>query len=84
MGALDVCPFVPVDGVTMEDCVKLSQEFGQRLASELHVPVFLYECAQEREYRRALSRIRAGEYEGLEEKVQYSSPRPDNNSTFLL
>ena len=61
MGALDVCPFIPVDGVTMEDCVRLSRDFGQRLASELHVPVFLYESVQEKKYRKALSQIRAGE-----------------------
>lgn len=69
IGALDVCPFVPVTNVTMEECVKCSREFSQQLAEELHVPVYLYECAQEKEYRKSLGQIREGEYEGLKEKV---------------
>ena len=53
----------------MAECVQLSRDFGQQLATELGVPVFLYECSQEVEYRKSLSQIRAGEYEGLEAKV---------------
>ena len=70
MGALDVCPFVPVSGVTMDDCVKCSNVFGSRLSEELGVPVYLYECSCIKgEYRRTLPDIRAGEYEGLKDKV---------------
>ena len=69
MGAMDVCPFVPVSNVTMEECVAISQEFGGKLANELGVPVYLYEEAQDKEYRKKLSQIRQGEYEGLAEKV---------------
>ena len=69
MGAMDVCPFVPVSNVTMEECVAISRQFGERLAGELNVPVYLYEEAQDKEYRKKLPQIRKGEYEGLQEKV---------------
>ena len=69
MGAIDVCSFVPVANVTMEECVICSEEFGRRLSSDLGVPVFLYAEAQAKDYRKALSDIRHGEYEGLEMKV---------------
>ncbi len=69
MGAMDVCPFIPVANTSLEECVKCSKILGELLASELGVPVYLYEASQEREYRRYLQNIRKGEYEGLEEKV---------------
>lgn len=69
-GALDVCPFVPVAGVTMEDCVNLAKEFGRRVAAELDVPVFLYEEAQPLEHRKQLKQIRKGEYEALQDKLE--------------
>ena len=53
----------------MEDCVKCSNEFGQLLAETLHVPVYLYEEASSRVYRKTLPQIRSGEYEGLKDKV---------------
>ena len=71
LGALDVCPFVPVANTSMAECVQLSQDFGRQLATELGVPIFLYECSQEAEHRKSLSQIRAGEYEGLATKVGY-------------
>jgi glutamate formiminotransferase/formiminotetrahydrofolate cyclodeaminase len=77
MGALDVCPFVPVSGVTMDDCVACAREFGRRAAEELGIPVYLYEAAAEAEHRRTLSQIRAGEYEGLAEKIVRPEWRPD-------
>lgn len=64
-----MCPFVPVSNVTMEECVDCSSQFGCRLAGELDVPVYLYEEAQQREYRKSLSQIRHGQYEKLAEKV---------------
>ena len=54
VGALDVLPFVPIAGVTMEDCVALARSVGKRIADELHVPVYLYEAAATRPDRRAL------------------------------
>ena len=70
MGALDVCPFIPVSNSTMDDCVKCSNEFGLKLSQMLNVPVYLYEYSCTKgNYRRTLPQIRAGEYEGLKEKV---------------
>jgi glutamate formiminotransferase / formiminotetrahydrofolate cyclodeaminase len=77
MGALDVCPFVPVSGVTMDDCVACAREFGRRAAEELGIPVYLYEAAAAAEHRRTLSQIRAGEYEGLAEKIVRPEWLPD-------
>jgi glutamate formiminotransferase / formiminotetrahydrofolate cyclodeaminase len=77
MGALDVCPFVPVTGVTMDDCVASSREFGRRAAAELGIPVYLYEAASGTPHRKTLKQIRAGEYEGLAEKVLRPEWVPD-------
>ena len=77
LGALDVCPFVPVAGVTMDDCVACAREFGRRAAEELGIPVYLYEAASSREHRKSLSQIRAGEYEGLAERIRRAEWAPD-------
>jgi glutamate formiminotransferase/formiminotetrahydrofolate cyclodeaminase len=77
IGALDVCPFVPVSGVSMAECVRLSKDFGERLAEEFKVPVFLYESSASRPERQSLAYIRAGEYEGLENKLSDPGWRPD-------
>ncbi|MBL8968569.1 MAG: glutamate formimidoyltransferase [Spirochaetaceae bacterium] len=77
MGALDVCPFVPVAGVTMADCVEISKRFGERLASELKLPVYLYEYAASRPERRSLADIRSGEYEALADKLRKPEWAPD-------
>ncbi len=77
IGATDVCPFVPVSGVTMDDCVRLAEGLGARVADELGIPVFLYEAAARKPERRNLAAIRAGEYEGLEEKLKDPRWAPD-------
>ncbi|MDW7760930.1 MAG: glutamate formimidoyltransferase [Acidobacteriota bacterium] len=77
IGATDVCPFVPVTGVEMSDCVRLAEELGARVASELDIPVYLYEEAARRPERRNLASIRAGEYEGLAEKLGRTDWAPD-------
>jgi glutamate formiminotransferase / formiminotetrahydrofolate cyclodeaminase len=77
MGATDVCPFVPVSGVTMEDCVRLAAEVGRRVAGELGLPVYLYEAAARKPERRNLATVRAGEYEGLPEKLKDPRWAPD-------
>uniref|UniRef100_A0A8P0T4V7 Formimidoyltransferase-cyclodeaminase n=1 Tax=Canis lupus familiaris TaxID=9615 RepID=A0A8P0T4V7_CANLF len=77
MGALDVCPFVPVRGVTMDECVLCAQAFGRRLAEELGVPVYLYGEAAQTAGRRALPAIRAGEYEALPDKLKQAEWAPD-------
>ena len=77
MGAMDVCPFVPVSGVTMEDCVACATQFGRRAAEELGVPIYLYEEASQRDERKSLKDIRAGEYEALEGKLGRPEWKPD-------
>jgi len=77
VGAMDVCPFVPVSGATMEDCVALARAFGERLASELGVPVYLYGKAATADHRRALRQIRAGEYEALALRIGKPEWAPD-------
>ncbi|XP_066226071.1 formimidoyltransferase-cyclodeaminase isoform X2 [Saccopteryx leptura] len=77
MGALDVCPFIPVRGVDMDNCVLCAQAFGQRLAKELGVPVYLYGEAAQVASRRTLPAIRAGEYEALPEKLKQAEWVPD-------
>ena len=77
LGATDVVPFVPLRGVTMQDCVQLAHEFGKRVGEELRIPVYLYEEAATRPERRNLSTIRKGEYEGLAEKLKDPAWKPD-------
>jgi glutamate formiminotransferase/formiminotetrahydrofolate cyclodeaminase len=77
IGALDVCPFVPVSGISMDECVQLSKAFGKELAEEFGVPVFLYEKSASRPERQSLADIRAGEYEGLADKLADPAWQPD-------
>lgn len=77
MGATDVCPFVPVEGVRMDDCVALARRLGERVGRELAIPVYLYEEAATRPERRSLSDIRRGEYEGLAKKLADPAWAPD-------
>lgn len=80
-GAMDVCPFIPVANVTMEECVAVSREFAKRAAEELSVPFYLYEEASDREYRQKLPDVRRGEYEALEERLKDSRWAPDFGPT---
>lgn len=77
MGATDVVPFVPVSGLTTEECVTLAHTFGERVGRELGIPIYLYEEAATRPERRNLSNIRKGEYEGLAEKLKDPAWKPD-------
>jgi len=77
MGATDVCPLVPVSGVTMEDCIRFVHELGERVAKNLKIPIYLYEEAAQKPERKNLANIRAGEYEGLVEKLKDSNWVPD-------
>jgi glutamate formiminotransferase/formiminotetrahydrofolate cyclodeaminase len=76
-GAMDVCPFIPVANVTMEECVQVAKEFARRAAEELEVPFFLYEEAAEQEFRRKLPDVRKGEYEALENRLKDPHWKPD-------
>jgi glutamate formiminotransferase/formiminotetrahydrofolate cyclodeaminase len=77
MGATDVCPFVPVAGVTMEDCVRLAVQLSEKVGSQLQIPVYLYEEAASIPERKNLAAVRAGEYEGLPEKLKKPEWKPD-------
>lgn len=77
MGATDVCPFIPVSGISMAECVELAKILGKRVGEELTIPVYLYEFAATREDRRNLADIRAGEYEALSEKLENPNFIPD-------
>ncbi len=77
MGAVDVVPFVPVSNVTVEECVECSKRFGKRVGDELGVPVYLYEEASNNPERKMLKQIRAGEYEGIKDKIIKPEWKPD-------
>lgn len=78
IGALDVLPFIPVAGATMEDCVQIARTVGKRLADELGIPVYLYEAAAARPDRKDLPNVRRGEYEGLKADIETDPDRkPD-------
>ena len=77
MGATDVVPFVPVAGVTMEDCAEMARAVGKRIGEELGIPVYLYEHAAATPERQNLAKVRAGEYEGLAQKLSDPAWKPD-------
>lgn len=77
MGACDVCPFVPVEGVTLDDCAELARRLGERVGKELAIPVYLYEHAASSPERRNLAVVREGEYEGLAAKLANPAWKPD-------
>jgi glutamate formiminotransferase len=77
LGAVDVVPFVPIEGVTMQDCVALAREVGAAVAERFQVPVYLYEEAAKSPSRRNLEDIRRGEYEGLAAKMTGADWAPD-------
>ena len=77
MGATDVCPFIPVSDVTIEECVELSKQVGNRVGDELGIPVYLYEKSAQKDNRVKLPDIRKGEYEGLAEKLTDANWKPD-------
>jgi len=76
-GATDVCPFVPVRGVTMDECVDIARAVGQRIGTELDIPVYLYEEAARTDFRRNLANVRKGEYEALPDKLGTDEWQPD-------
>jgi glutamate formiminotransferase/formiminotetrahydrofolate cyclodeaminase len=76
-GATDVCPLVPVSGITMEEAAAYARKLGQRVGEELKLPVYLYESAASAPHRKNLSNVRSGEYEGLEAKLKHPDWQPD-------
>ncbi len=77
IGACDVCPFVPVNGIDMDECVAVARRLGERVGSLLKIPVYLYGHAAIRPERAELSAVRSGEYEGLFDKLKDPQWRPD-------
>ncbi|MEA2096881.1 MAG: glutamate formimidoyltransferase [Candidatus Cloacimonadota bacterium] len=77
MGATDVCPFVPVANMTMDDCVKLAHKLGKRVGEELDIPVYLYEYAATKPEWKNLAEVRKGEYEALPQKMEDPNWKPD-------
>ncbi|MBL8181057.1 MAG: glutamate formimidoyltransferase [Blastocatellia bacterium] len=76
-GATDVCPLVPISGISMEETAEYAKKLGQRLGDELGIPIYLYENAASEEKRRNLANCREGEYEGLKDRISSSDWKPD-------
>ncbi len=83
MGATDVCPFVPVSNVTMDECVELSKVLAKRVGDELGISVYLYENSASQPERVNLANVRSGEYEMMSEKLKLDEWKPDNGPTEL-
>jgi glutamate formiminotransferase / 5-formyltetrahydrofolate cyclo-ligase len=81
MGAVDVVPFIPVRGSTLEDCVALSRDVGAAIAERFGVPVYLYEDSASAEHRRNLAEVRKGQFEGFAEKMKDPKWAPDFGPT---
>jgi len=77
MGAMDVVPFIPVSEVTMDDCVEMARQLGERVGRELNIPVYYYEFAATRPERRSLAEVRKGEFEGLKAAIKSHGREPD-------
>jgi len=77
MGATDVCPFIPISNITLEECAKWSKKLAKKVADELQIPTYLYEAAAQKPERKNLATIRSGEYEGLAQKILLPEWKPD-------
>ncbi len=77
MGAMDVVPFIPISGMTMQEAVEMANQVGQRIAEELGVPVYLYSAAATTPARKKLPDVRQGQYEGLKESISMPERKPD-------
>src|SRR5688572_9867985 len=76
-GATDVCPFIPIANASMLDCIACAKKLGERVGKKLHIPVYLYEYASTAPHRKNLANIRAGEYEGIAQKIHHLEWKPD-------
>lgn len=77
MGAVDVCPLIPISGISMDETVDLAHQLSERVGNELSIPVYCYEYAAKEDKRKNLANCRAGEYEGLEKKLKDNLWKPD-------
>jgi glutamate formiminotransferase/formiminotetrahydrofolate cyclodeaminase len=76
-GATDVCPFIPIANATMEDCIACAKKLGEKVGKHLNIPVYLYEQAASAPHRKNLASVRAGEYEGIKDKIKQADWKPD-------
>lgn len=83
IGATDVCPLIPISGISIEECIQLSKKLAERVGSELGIPVYLYEHAAASPQRKNLADIRKGEYERLSEKIKLPEWKPDYGPTIF-
>jgi len=77
MGATDVIPFIPISDVTMDECINLARELGERIGGDLKIPVYLYEEAATRPGRKNLANVRKGQFEGLKDTIKEPNRQPD-------
>lgn len=76
-GATDVCPFIPIANANMDDCIDCAKRLGEMVGNSLHIPVYLYEYAASAGHRKNLASVRAGEYEGIAQKISLPEWKPD-------
>jgi len=77
MGATDVIPFVPIKNISVEECVEISKQVAERINKELNIPIYLYEYSASRPERENLAKVRKGQFEGMNEKMQDPDWAPD-------
>ena len=84
MGATDVCPLVPIKGVSIDECIEYSHKLAQKVAKKLNIPVFMYEKSAKSKDRQNLANIRKGEYEGMSKKIKLKDWAPDYGNKFNI
>ena len=84
MGATDVCPLIPIKGVTVDECIAYSHKLAQKIAQKLNIPIFMYEKSAKSKERQNLANIRKGEYEGMYKKIQSKNWQPDYGKKFNI
>jgi len=82
MGATDVCPLIPIKGVTVDECIEYSHKLAQKVAKKLNIPIFMYEKSAKSKERQNLANIRKGEYEGMAKKIKLKNWVPDYGTKF--
>jgi glutamate formiminotransferase len=83
MGAVDVVPFIPINNISIDECIEVAKNISQQISDKLHVPIFLYAQAATQENRISLPSIRKGEFEGMKEKIKEVQWKPDFGNTTI-
>ena len=84
MGATDVCPLIPISGVTVDECIEYSNKLAKKVGEKLNIPVFMYEKSATSKNRQNLAKIRQGEYEGMSDKLKLKEWKPDYGPSKLI